>query len=426
MTHHLPSAVRTHPRLTAAGAVVVLLAVAGGSYLALHGDSTAAAQAATTTTQTVSTGTLRQTVSATGTLAPAHDESLDFAVSGQVTQVLVKVGQYVATNQVLARIDSAALAANVAQARSSVASARARVDDDETNGVDATQLSADTAALTAAENQLASARTQRSEATLRSPIAGAVAAVNLTVGQNVSGSGASSGGSGGGGGGGGGFGGSSSSSSSSSGAQIEVISTDAWQVSASVDASSVGLIQQGDQAQLTVGGAAATVYGTVGSIGLISSSSGGTASYPVTIDVTGSPSGLHDGASVTATIIYKQLTDVITVPTLALHRSTSGATTVDKVVGGRTVSTTVTTGITSGLQVQITSGLQAGDTIVVPVLQRTAGGGGNVGPGTGRFGGTGGTGRFGGGQFGGGQFGGGGGQFPGGFTGRLNNGGNGD
>jgi macrolide-specific efflux system membrane fusion protein len=366
MTALVPPALRAHPRLTTAVAVIVVAGVASGSYVALHGDATAQA-VTTTTTQAVSTGTLRQSVSATGTLAPAKDESLSFAVSGQVTRVAVKAGQRVSKGQVLATVDSAALRSAVAQARSSVASARAKVDDDQTSSASSTQLSADQAALKAARNQLASARSQLAGATLRSPITGAVAAVNLTVGQSVSG-GSSSGG-----GAGTSTAGGSTGTTASSSAEVEVISTDAWIVNASVDASSVGTIKTGNQAQLTITGATDTVYGTVASIGLVSSSTSGTASYPVVIDVTGSPSGLHDGESVTATVIYQQLTGVLVIPQLALHRNSDGTTYVEKLVNGVATATTVTTGLTSGAEVQIKSGLASGDQIVVPQLQRTGG-----------------------------------------------------
>ena len=185
---------RAHPWWTG-GLIVVVLAGAGfGTYFGVRDDK-AAAVSATTTTQTVSTGTIRQSVSATGTLAPAHEEDLNFTVSGQVTKVAVTQGQKVTKGQALATVDSASLAADVAQAEATVANDQAKVDDDETNAASDTQLAADKAALTAAQNQLTSAKSQLAAATLTSPIDGVVASVNLTVGQTVSG-GSSSGGSG--------------------------------------------------------------------------------------------------------------------------------------------------------------------------------------------------------------------------------------
>jgi len=367
---------RVHPWLTGGAAAVLAAGVAGAVYFGTRSDP-ASAQA-TTTTQTVGTGTIRQSVSASGTLAPAKEENLDFAVSGTVTHVRVAQGQRVRKGQALAKVDSAALASNVASARAQVANAKAKVDDDATNDAGSAQTAADKAALKAARNQLASAKEQLAAATLRSPISGLVAEVNLSVGQSVSGNSSSA----------------NADSSSSTDPAVLVISDKSWIVNATVDATSVGLIKVGNQAELTVDGAAKTLYGTIRSIGLVSSSSSGTASYPVIVDVTGAQSGLHDGSSVTAALIYRQVANVLVVPQLALHRSPTG-TYVDKVVGAKTVHTPVTTGLSSGLQVQITAGLKAGDTITVQLPSaRTGSTNGSTNRPTGKFGGGGGGGDF--------------------------------
>jgi membrane fusion protein, macrolide-specific efflux system len=371
----LPRRVRAHPWLAGGVAVIVLAGGGSAGYFLTRNDKAAAAT--TTTTETVATGTVRQSVSSTGTLAPASEENLNFSVSGEVTKVAVSEGQHVKKGQTLATVDSASLQATVAQAESTVASDEARVDDDSSNDASDTQVAADKAALTAAKNQLASAKSQLASATMTSPITGVVAAVNLTVGESVSGNAASNPNA---------SSDSSSSDNSSSDPQILVISTNSWLVNATVDATSVGLIKKGNQAELTVTGASDTVYGTISSIGLVSSSTSGTASYPVVIDVTGSPSGLHDGANVTATLIYKQVSNVLVVPTLALHRNANGGQYVEQVKNGKTVQTTVRVGIASGGQTQIVSGLSAGDKIIVPEV--TLGRGGTGGNGSVPRGGT--------------------------------------
>jgi multidrug efflux pump subunit AcrA (membrane-fusion protein) len=364
----MPPRIKAHPWIALTLALVVLVGAGLGSYFGTRSDG-ASATASTTTTDTVSTGTVKQSVSATGTLAPAQDEELNFAVAGQVTAVAVKQGQKVTKGQVLARIDSASLSANLAQAKATVADDGAKVDNDESTGASDTQIAADNAALTAANNQLASATTQLAEATMTSPITGVVADLTLTVGQAVSGTGSSNGAnSGSNPNNNSSSSNSDSTSSSSSTAQVHVISTDSWLVNATVDATSVDLIKNGDQAQLTVTGATDAVYGTIASIGLISSSSSGTAAFPVVVTVTGEPTGLHDGASVTAALIYRQVSNVIVVPTLALHRNASGGQYVEQLKNGKTVNTSVRVGIASGGQTQIVSGLSDGDKVLVPQL----------------------------------------------------------
>jgi macrolide-specific efflux system membrane fusion protein len=410
-------------------AIVLVLAGLGGYLVASSGSSPASAQV-TTTTETVSTGTLRQTVTASGTLAPAVDDTLGFSSSGVVTSVVATVGQAVSKGQKLATIDSASLAATVAQDNATVATDQAKVDDD--TDVSAAQLTADQAAVTAAENALSSAKTALAGATLTSPINGVVASVGLTVGEQVSGSG--SGGSGSGGSGSGGSGSDSSgtgstASSDSSASDIEVISTNSWIVNATVDATSVALIKAGEEAQLAVTGVNGTIYGTISTIAVLPSSTEETASYPVVIAVTGSPSGLRDGEQVTASLIYKQLADVLLVPTLALHRASDGSEYVNKVINGKVEPTTVQVGSSSGAETQVTSGLSAGDVVQIQVARPAAGTGGGSTTRTGTFGG--GTGRsgFGEGGFGGGGFGGGGtgggGTGGGGFGGAGGTGGSG-
>lgn len=65
---------------------------------------------------TVANGTLTVSLNATGALTPAHQETLSFDVSAPVTEVLVAVGDRVKAGDVLARIDSSELDAQVRSA----------------------------------------------------------------------------------------------------------------------------------------------------------------------------------------------------------------------------------------------------------------------------------------------------------------------
>jgi macrolide-specific efflux system membrane fusion protein len=196
---------------------------------------------------------------------------------------------------------------------------------------------------------------------------------------------------------------------------VVVISTGSYVVDGTVDDTQVGLVQSGDQAVIVPDGATTSVYGTVSSVGLIASTTSGVATYPVTIAVTGNPGGLYPGAGATVTLIVKQLSGVTTVPTTAVHYTSSGAAEVYEMADGRQVSHAVTIGMTSGGLTQIVSGLSVGTEVVAPT-GRAGGAGRTTGGTTGRtgrgFGG--GSGGFGG---GGGGFGGAGGGFGGGLGG---------
>jgi multidrug efflux pump subunit AcrA (membrane-fusion protein) len=219
---------------------------------------------------------------------------------------------------------------------------------------------------------------------LTSTIAGTVASVSLTVGQQVSGTGSGSGGSGSNGSGSGGSNGGSSNSSGngssgSSSGEIEVIGTDSYIVNTTVDDTQIGQITDGDQVDITPtgtsNGGSTTVYGTVGSISLIGSQSSSVTTFPVVVDVTGNPSGLYAGASADVSIIVKQLNNVTEVPTGAISYNSSGQATVTEVVNGADVVKNVTVGAAENGETQITSGIAAGSKVLEREIRFNAPGG---------------------------------------------------
>ena len=281
--------------LVAIGVVAIAAAIALPLWLT-SGSSTPVGLSVTTVTVPVTTGTIQQTVSSSGTIEPASQASLNFAVSGTVTAVDVKAGQTVAAGQTLATVDTTALTEQVNAAQAELTAANDRLASDEANSASTSQIDSDQSSVTSAESSLSTAQTNLNDASLTSTIAGTVASVNLTVGQQVSGTGSGSGATGAGGTGSSGTGGTGSTGSSSG--QIEVIGTDAYIVNTTVDDTQIGQITDGDQVNITpssssstAGGSSTTVYGTVGSISLIGSQSSNVTTFPVVIDVTGNPPG---------------------------------------------------------------------------------------------------------------------------------------
>jgi hypothetical protein len=145
---------------------------------------------------------------------------------------------------------------------------------------------------------------------------------------------------------------------------------------------------------------------------MASTGTSGSATFPVTIAVTGTPKGLYAGGTVTAAIVGTQVDNVLTVPSAAIT-STGDTTYVTVTKGGKQTRTKVVVGTVYGAQTQITSGIAEGTVVVVRQVQlpQGVGGTGTTNRQRGTQGGGGG-GQFGGGQFGGGGFGGG--QFQGG------------
>lgn len=363
--------------LVAAGVVVIAAAIALPLWLT-SGSSTPVGFSVTTVTVPVTTGTIQQTVTSSGTIEPASQANLNFAVAGTVTAVDVKAGQTVTAGQTLATVDTTALSEQVSAAQAQLTAANDRLASDEAANASTSQIDSDQSSVTSAESALSTAQTNLSDASLTSTIAGTVASVNLTVGQQVTGSGT--------GNGSGGNGNGSTGSSGSSSSEIEVIGTGSYIVNATVDDTQIGQIADGDQVDITPssssstpGGSTTTVYGTVGSISLIGSQSSNVTTFPVVIDVTGSPSGLYAGASADVSIIVKQLNDVTEVPTLAISYNSNGQAYVTEVVDGAHVVKDVTVGEAENGETQIVSGVAPGAKVLERQIKFNAPGGGSGG-----------------------------------------------
>lgn len=370
---------------------VVVLVVAGGAGAAYAFMRSPASPGSTSRLVAATASDPSQTVAATGTVQPLHDATLTFSAASTVTSVPVVVGQKVVAGAVLATVDTTLLRSALATAQAAVTAAQEQAAADASAST--TQQAASAAQLAQASSQLTSSQAALAAATLTAPFTGVVARVGYAVGDAT---------------GQGGGGSAAAKAAAASTAGIEVISTNAWTVACSVGSADLSSLKTGLQAQVTLSGAAAPVFATVRSVGIVATSTpGSSATFPVVLDVTGNPAGLFSGDSASVSIIVKKLTGVLTVPTLALH--TSGTSTVVyERNGGRQVSVPVTVGTAYGPLTQVVSGLKAGDQVVVTATAGgrfggrrgvRQGGGGRTGGGTGGFGGAGGFG--GGGGFGG-------------------------
>ena len=103
----------------------------------------------------------------------------------------------------------------------------------------------------------------------------------------------------------------------------------------------------------------------VGTVGLVATQTSGVAAYPVAITVTGNPPGLHDRAGAQVSIVVQEHDGVLLVPSAAVHQQDGGSV-VYEMQAGEQVSVPVTVGIVSGGRTEITSGVTAGDTVVLP------------------------------------------------------------
>jgi multidrug efflux pump subunit AcrA (membrane-fusion protein) len=409
---------------------LIVVAIVGVWWFAFRSDDNATASS-TTTKQVVDVtkGSMSETVSAEGTVAAADTDDLSFASSGTVTAVNVKAGDTVKAGQVLATIDSAELQAAVASAEADVADAQAKLSDDRSSSASDAQISADESSVASANDALANAREALAGASLVATFDGTVSAVNLTVGEELA-----SGGTGGNSptgsdsgsdqsasnlGSDNGANGSDSSDNSSS-AQIQVVSTGRFTVDLAVDSSDIDGVAVGQTATVTrstssssksaipgglgrffgsngAQGPAANsssnsgdstsssgtatdgtqATGTVTAVGKIADASSGVATYPVTISFDASGDDFYVGSTVTGDIATNTRENVVQVSSLAVT-TTNGVSTVtvatDGTTTGPTETRTVTTGLVANGNTEITSGLKAGEKVIITITRPTGNG----------------------------------------------------
>ena len=427
----MPPPQRRWPWVAAVAAVCLVGAgIAVWTFVLRGDDATTTAATTTRQLVAVTSGAMGTTVSAQGTVAAAHTEDLSFSAAGTVKTVNVAAGDTVTAGQVLATIDSSQLAAAVADAKSQVAKAEAKLSDDKAASASDEQIAAGTSALTSAQDSLAAAETAQEGAQLTASIDGVVTTVDLTVGEQLGNSGTggttATGTATGSGQSASTLGsaqragpqavGSSGQSSSSSTPQVQIVSSGHYTVQLAVDSSDISKVAAGQSATLTIstssssnssgfggfpgggfggappgmaGGSSAnqsnrsastqsrssasdvTATGTVTTVGRVADATSGVATYPVTVAFDADATKVFVGSTATAAIDVSQRNDVIQVPERAVTTSggqsvvtvsTDGAT-----ADGATEQRTVTTGETANGMVEITSGLKAGEQVVIEV-----------------------------------------------------------
>jgi multidrug efflux pump subunit AcrA (membrane-fusion protein) len=203
--------------------------------------------------------------------------------------------------------------------------------------VSAAQLAADQASADAASAQVTVAEANLADAKVVSPIAGTVLSVSASAGEMETGSGTS----------------------------FVVAGLHSYEVTADVPVTDMPSLKVGDAASATADGSSTPLTGSVVSIGLIPDSTG---DYPVTIGLTGQTAGLHPDGLATVTITTARSSGV-SVPTSAVHGSGKKAT-VTVFTGGKARSVKVRIGTMGPVMTRITSGLTAGEQVVLANLNQ--------------------------------------------------------
>jgi hypothetical protein len=169
----------------------------------------------------------------------------------------------------------------------------------------------------------------------------------------------------------------------SAGKSIVVVGAGAVEVTVSVPLASIASVHVGQVAKVTPQGAAASAAGTVTSISLLptatstATSSGtgasqGTAAtsptYPVVVRVSDTGATLASGSRAEVSLLIGTADHVLTVPNSALMPLTRGQALASTLKNGVATRVLVRTGYVGTLATQVTSGLTAGQQVVLADL----------------------------------------------------------
>jgi multidrug efflux pump subunit AcrA (membrane-fusion protein) len=203
---------------------------------------------------------------------------------------------------------------------------------------------------------------QLDNSTLTAPIAGIVAQVNVKTGQAVSGSSATN--------------------------ALVIFTPGAYAVTGTVSDSQVNLVAMGQAAQVTPAGSTQAMMGKITAIAPAATVSSGVATFAVTAQLTDTSNSIRPGISATVNIVLNQVVHVLTVPTSAV-RTTAAGSTVQVLVNGAPRPVVVQTGASDPTKIQILSGLQLNQVVVIAVVTSSvpSGNGSSVLGGGGRGGG---------------------------------------
>ena len=199
----------------------------------------------------------------------------------------------------------------------------------------------DDAQITIDQVNVNSIQNQVNGATLTSPIPGIVSQVNIKAGQSVTSGGTTS--------------------------AIVVFSPGSYDLIGTVSDSQVNLVAVGQSAQVTPAGSTQALLGKITAISPAATVSSGVATFTVTAQLTDTSNSIRPGISASADIVINQVVHVLTVPTSAVHTTAAGST-VTVLVNGVPKSVPVQTGASDPTRIEITSGLQINEVVVIAIV----------------------------------------------------------
>jgi len=330
-------------------------------------------------TQAVSQGTLVDGVSGAGNLLYGSTVIVSSQQSGVVQTVNIHTGQSVTQGQALYTISNPSLTttasksyASYLQAKQSVASAQATITQNQNNittletnpNTTASQLNLANQQLGVAEMAYTTAQynvtaawsdyqnqlTNASQTTIVAPIAGVISAMNVTVGNQVSGSGGVA-------------------TTSAATGTVTIVDPNSLEATVSLNEVDAVKVITGQKADITFTAISGLdITGKVASVDTTATNSSGVVSYNAIISLDTTDARLKGGMSANAIITTQVKQNVLYVPNSAVKSLSGGTTYVQTLKNGVPSNITVQTGFITSSQTEITSGVSAGQSVITQTI----------------------------------------------------------
>ncbi|MGH2622778.1 MAG: efflux RND transporter periplasmic adaptor subunit [Sphingobacterium sp.] len=329
--------------------ILIIVAAGAGIYYILQknkaknaAETAVVAQKNTAVTVRIDTAKMTEmsmSYQANGTFMPKQEVTVAAETGGRVVRVLVDEGSRVSSGQTLAVVEGDKLNVNVASAQAAYDNAQANLQRYEsalsTGGVTQQQVDQMKLQFENAKNNLKSSKLTAGDVTIKTSVAGIVNARMIEPGAYVS----------------------------AGTAAFEIVNVSTLKLRVNVDEKNVAPLKVGQNVDIV-----ASVYADkkfTGKITFIAPKADGSLNFPVEVEISNNPNNdLRAGMYGTAKFGGEEFSNVLVVPRTAFV----GAISDNKVFvlnNGKAIETKVVSGRSFGNNIEIVSGLSAGDQVIV-------------------------------------------------------------
>ena len=325
---------------------LLIIGVAAGGVFYSKRNGTPVAMEVTTT---VGRGDVKSTIAATGTISAVNTVEISSRVTGLISELRVQENDVVKAGQVLLVLDDTTLQTQVAQYKAQLDNYAAIYERSKrltgAGGQSIQQMETDRTNWQVAQSTYNNYVAQLQYYVITSPIDGMVIGKPTPAGQTVA------------------------QGISSPQVIMYVADMSKMQIKVLVDETDIGRVKFGQPVSFTVDTYPdKTFTGKVTTISRSATTSSNVVYYPVYVDVDSADGLLFPTMTARTTIQTGESKDVLVVPASAVKEE-KGKKYVQAMVNGKSQNITVETGLSDDDNVEIISGLNAGDRVILPTVK---------------------------------------------------------